>query len=463
MNNSVITILNNSKMNATQRQNILDAIDEFRKTDFDTPFQNNYKDAATTDNVVVADYSISELLAIARRAISQLDNILENGDWQILPSDNVPVASYGSLTLRTAIQNIRTYLSSANYESAASQIKALVYYEMKCGFWDQPKRIDLGIREFSLKKLEEKAHLTMAHTEVREAKVMSLIDELEKKKEEITDLISSKRKELEALKNNQAESTAILTNIKGTENSATSTKEIIESLNSKANNIVTSLKSIQEHYQKQIEENDGIISQAKESLSTFNADASSKLAQITSDYDSVSSNADQVRKMMGYIADGTLSHSFNKRKEDLKKQIYIWLVISIVTVVGAIGWVYVVFTCLSAETGYEWADIIINGIKSSPLFLMLGFSLAQYQKERNLLEEYAFRESVAVTLTAYLEQMPEKEDEDKRKMLISTVEQLYTKPVIANKEYELLKVDTKDISESAKTLKDIIATLVNRK
>lgn len=450
-------------MNATQRQNILDAIEEFRKTDFDTPFQNKYKDAATIDNVVVADYSISDLLAIARRAINQLDNILENGDWQILPSDNVPVASYGSLTLRTAVQNIRTYLSSASYESAAPQIKALVYYEMKCGFWDQPKRIDLSIREFSLKKLEEKAILTMAHTDAREEKVQSLIDELEKKRVEITDLISTKKKELETLKTNQAESSAILTNIKSTESSATSTKEAIETLNGKANNIVTALKSVQEHYQKQIEDNDGIISQAKESLNTFNTDASSKLAQITSDYDSVSGNAEQVRKMMGYIADGTLSHSFNKRKEDLKKQIHVWLGISLATLAGAVVWVYVVFTCLSAETGYEWADIIINGIKSSPLFLMLGFALTQYQKERNLLEEYAFRESVAVTLTAYLEQMPEKEDEDKRKMLISTVEQLYTKPVIANKEYDLVKFDTKDLSESTKTLKDIIDTLKGKK
>ena len=223
------------------------------------------------------------------------------------------------------------------------------------------------------------------------------------------------------------------------------------------------MKSVQEHYQKQTEENDGILSQAKESLNTFNADASSKIAQITSDYDSVSGNAEQVRKMMGYIADGTLSHSFNKRKEDLKKQIKLWLRVSIITVLVAIAWVCIVFTCLSANTGYEWADIIINGIKSSPLFLMLGFALAQYQKERNLLEEYAFRESVAVTLTAYLEQMPEKEDEDKRKMLISTVEQLYTKPVIANKEYDLVKFDTKDLSESTKTLKDIIDTLTGKK
>ncbi len=76
------------------------------------------------------------------------------------------------------------------------------------------------------------------------------------------------------------------------------------------------------------------------------------------------------------------------------------------------------------------------------------------------MEEYAFRESVAVTLTAYLEQMPNKEDEDKRKLLMSTVEKLYTKPVIANKEYEVLKLDSKDIVEVTKTLKRLVEEFI---
>lgn len=449
-------------MNATQRQSILDAIDDFKKSDFNAPFKNKYQDSATTDTIVVSDYSISDVFALARRAINQLEDFLQNGQWQIIPSDNIPMTSYANLTLKNAIINIKSYFLSATYESAVPQIKALIYYEMRCGFWEQPKRIDLGIRESSLKKLEERAVLTMAHTDAREEKVKLLIDELEKKRVEITDLISTKKKELETLKNNQSESNTILANIKNAQSNATSTYEAIEALKGNANTMVAAMKAAQEHYQEQIDENESVISQAKESLASFSSDANSKIKQITSDYDSVSSNTEQVRRMMGYIADGTLSHSFNQRKMDLKKQINIWLWISIATVVLAVGWVYVVFTCLSAETGYEWADIIINGIKSSPLFLMLGFALTQYQKERNLLEEYAFRESVAVTLTAYLEQMSE-EDDDKRKMLMSTVEQLYTKPVIANKEYDLIKFDTKDLSELTKTLRDAIDSLTGKK
>lgn len=450
-------------MNANQRQSILDAIVEFEKADFETPFKNKYKDTATFDSIVIADYSIDELFAMAKRAIAQLKEFLDNGNWQVVPSDNIPMSIYGNITLRNVIVSFTNSFKSAAYEQAATQVKSLVYFEMRCGFWDQPKRVELGIRESSLKTLEQRAELTMSHIDARENKVKLLIDELELKKLEIEKLINTKRQELEALKNNQSESNVILEKIKGAQQTATSAQTAIETLNGEANNIVTALKNAQTHIIDQIEINKETISQSKKALEDFREEATTKISKITSDFDSVSNNAEEVRKMMGYIADGTLSHSFNKRKEDLSTQITKWFWASVIIAVLAIGWVCVVFFWVGANTGSEWADILINGIKSSPLFFLLGFSISQYQKERNLMEEYAFRESVAVTLTAYLEQMPEKEDGDKRKLLISTVEQLYTKPVIANKEYGLLKFDSKDLSDTSKTLKELVEALLNRK
>ena len=450
-------------MNANQRQSILDAIVEFEKADFETPFKNKYKDTATVDSIVIADYSIDELFAMAKRAIVQLKEFLDNGNWQVVPSDNIPMPIYGNITLRNVIVSFTNSFKSAAYEQAATQVKSLVYFEMRCGFWDQPKRVELGIRESSLKTLEQRAELTMSHIDARENKVKLLIDELELKKLEIEKLINTKRQELEALKNNQSESNVILEKIKGAQQTATSAQTAIETLNGEANNIVTALKNAQIHIIDQIEINKETISQSKKALEDFREEATKKKKKITSDFDSVSTNAEEVRKMMGYIADGTLSHSFNKRKEDLSTQITKWFWASVIIAVLAIGWVCVVFFWVGANTGSEWANILINGIKSSPLFFLLGFAISQYQKERNLMEEYAFRESVAVTLTAYLEQMPEKGDEEKRRLLLSTVEQLYTKPVIANKEYGLLKFDSKALSETSKTLKELVEALLNRK
>ena len=450
-------------MNANQRQSILDAIVEFEKADFETPFKNKYKDIETLNSIVIADYSIAELFAMAKRSVSQLKEFLENGNWQIIPSDSIPIPLYGNITLRNVVINITNYLNSTSYDQVVAQIKPLVYFEMMCGFWDQPKRIELGIRDSSLKTLEQRAELTMSHIDAREDKVKLLIDELESNKAEIEKLINTKKQELETLKNNQSESNHILKDIQGVSKSATTELSAIKTHNKKAQTILDELETAQKKVEEQIKTSNTNITDSQNALDDFNSDATSKIAQIKSDYDSVSNNAEEVRKMMGYIADGTLSHSFNKRKDDLLKQITKWFWASMIITILAIGWVCAVFFCLSANTGSEWADILINGIKSSPLFLLLGFSISQYQKERNLMEEYAFRESVAITLTAYLEQMPEKEDGDKRKLLISTVEQLYTKPVIANKEYGLLKFDSKDLSETSKTLKELVEALLKRK
>ena len=450
-------------MNANQRQGILDAIVEFEKSDFEIPFKKKFENTETFDTIVVSDYTIAELLALAKRSISQLKELLENGNWQIIPSDNISLTSYGSISLRSTVRNITSFLNNADYNNAVTEIKPLVYYEIMCGFWEQPKRIELGIRESSLKTLEQRAELTMSHIDARESKVKSLIQDLESKKCEIEEIIRIKKQEFEALRQNQSDSNVLLANIKSTQDKATSSQETIESLNGQANNIVTALKSAQDHIQEQTKTNDDLIALSKKALEDFKTDAESKILRISSDYDSVSSNAEEVRRMMGYIADGTLSHSFNSRKEELSKRTNKWIWGCIITTILAISWVCAIFFWLSADTGYEWADIIINGFKSSPAFILLGFAISQYQKERNLMEEYAFRESVAITLTAYLEQMPSKEDEDKRNLLISTVEQLYAKPVIANKEYDLLKFDSKDIFETTKTLKELVETLLHKK
>jgi hypothetical protein len=53
-------------------------------------------------------------------------------------------------------------------------------------FWSIPKKIDLGVRESSLSKLEQRAALMMTHAEERQKKINDLIGEVEKIKEALT-------------------------------------------------------------------------------------------------------------------------------------------------------------------------------------------------------------------------------------------------------------------------------------
>lgn len=452
-------------MNTNQRQSILDAIVEFEKVDFETPFKNKYNNTATVNTIVVADYPIAELFAIAKRAVRQLREFLENGHWQLIPSDNIP-SPYGSLTLRNAVVNMTAYFKSASYEHAISQLKPLVYFEMQCSFWEQPKRIDLGIRESTLKTLEERAHLTMSHIDAREEIVTKLIADLEKKRKEFDDYINTKKQELETLRSNQSESNVLLEKINSTLKSATTSKDSIETLNGKANTIVTALESAQGQIKVQIKVNDDVILESKKALDEFEAEAKTKLSAITTDFKSVSNNADEVRKMMHFIKDGALAHSFNKRKRSIQISVIVWQVLSVVSAILMGLWIFVVFKCLNTNiaegsviensAAIVFANLFINIAKTSPMIVLFWFVLAQYKKERNLLEEYAFREAVAATLTAYLDQLDGETDKNKCTLLMNTVEKLYTKPTISRDEIISISLKSKDIADTAKHIKECV-------
>ena len=453
-------------MNTSQRQAILDTIEIFKKSNFEEAFKNRYKETANIHNVIVSEYSIAELFALTNRAIERLERFLNEGDWRILPSDNIPVFSYGTITLKNTITTIVNCFNSAMYEQAVPHVKSIVYFEMRSGFWNQPKRIELGIRESSLKTLEERAKRTMAHIDAREDKVQLLIETLDTKTKEIESLIKTKKQELETLKSNQSESNTILANIRNMLLNVTSTRNDIVKLKDDAKNTISHLDNLQTKIEEQVHIADDNIAESQKSLNKFNNEAKTKIDEIASSHKEVSTNAEEVRKMMHFIKDGALIHSFNKRKESIQKAVIAWQVLSIISALLMGGWIFIVFKFLNTSiaegsaiansAAIVFANLFINIAKTSPMIVLFWFVLAQYKKERNLLEEYAFREAVAATLTAYLDQLEGETDEHKRDLLVKTVNKLYTQPVITNSETLSISLRSKDIAEIAKSIKDIL-------
>lgn len=453
-------------MNTTQRQNTLDAIVSFQKADFYIPFKEKYGNEGTVDTITFSDYSVSELIALATRAVSQLESILNTNVWQVLPSDNIPLSIYGNVTLYTNISNITDRLLRANYKDAAFSIKAQIYFQMLYGFWEKPKTFERKIRESAISKLEHRVELSNSLIDAKVNRANSLIDELEKSKNDLENLINTKKQELETLKSNQSESNTTLESIRNTQKNANANLETIETLNGKANNIVTALESAQKHIQEQIKTNEDAISQSKQALEDFKADSDTKISKITSDYESVSNNADEVRKMMHFIKDGALAHSFNKRKNSIQTAVIVWQVLCVVSAILMGVWIFVVFKYLNTNiaegsiiensAAIVFANLFINIAKTSPMIVLFWFVLAQYKKERNLLEEYAFREAVAATLTAYLDQLNGETDNNKCTLLMNTVEKLYTKPTISRDEIISISLKSKDIADTAKHIKECV-------
>ena len=443
-------------MNSTQKQNVANAIQEFNSIEmqFEEIAAKKYQNEQSIDTIIIQDYTLTEIFSYSREVIKKISNRIEQDNWQILPN-NVSTPEFGQYQIHQCINEMRNGLVQANYDNCAQRLKALIYYATINGFWQIPQKIELGIRESSLAKLEERARLTMEHIDERAKTANTTIAQLNEKVEELNRLIAQKQQEFATLQTNQTQSNNLLNNITNFNKNAESFSTTIEQTRNKCNEILADLEKKQEKVTQQQNDIDKQIELANTNIQEFETNSKEKIDSIQSGYDSVSANVEEVRKMMGYIADGTLSHSFNKRKENIKRSEKIWMWVSLGTLLGLIAWVCVVFIWLSANTGIVWADILINGIKATPLAFAFGFALTEYSKERNLLEEYAFREAVAVTLTAYLEQLNGDNTDEQKKLLVNTVEKLYTKPIISNKEYKLFNFDTKDIAKTAEKVKEI--------
>lgn len=443
-------------MNLSQRQNTANAIQEFNSIEmqFEVIAAKKYQNEQSIDTIIIQDYTLTEIFSYSREVIKKISNRIEQDNWQILPN-NVSTPEFGQYQIHQCINEMRNGLVQANYDNCAQRLKALIYYATINGFWQIPQKIELGIRESSLTKLEERAQLTMEHIDKRAETANATIAQLNEKVNELNKLIAQKQQEFATLQSNQNQSNNLLNNITNINKNAEAHNNVVEQIKNKCNTILTDLEKKQEKVSQQQKDIDKQIETANSDLSGFETDSKEKIAAIQSGYDSVSSNVEEVRKMMGYITDGTLSHSFNERKKIIEKNEKNWMWISVASLVLLMVWICVIFIWLSANTGIVWADIVINGIKATPLVFAFGFALTEYAKERNLQEEYAFRESVAATLTAYLNQLDGEISEEQKGLLTSTVEKLYTKPIISNKEYKLFNFDTKDIAKTAEKVKEI--------
>ena len=443
-------------MNSSQKQNVANAIQEFNSTEtqFEVIAAKKFQNEQSLDTIIIQDYSLAEIFTYSREVIKKITDRIEQDNWQILPY-NISTPEFGQYQIQQCINEMRNGLVQADYDYCVQRLKALIYYATLNGFWLIPKKIELGIRQSTLTKLEERAQLTMEHIDKRAETANATIAQLNEKVNELNNLIAQKQQEFATLQSNQNQSNNLLNDITNLNKNAETFSATIEQTKNKCNEILTDLEKKQGIVTQQQNDIDKQIELANNNIQEFETNSKEKIESIQSGYNSVSANVDEVRKMMGYIADGTLSHSFNKRKENIKRSEKLWMWVSLGTLLGLIAWVCVVFNWLSANTGIVWADIIINGIKATPLAFAFGFALTEYSKERNILEEYAFREAVAVTLTAYLEQLNGENTEEQKNLLVTTVEKLYTKPIVSTKEYKMINIDTKDLAKTAESVKEI--------
>ena len=128
---------------------------------------------------------------------------------------------------------------------------------------------------------------------------------------------------------------------------------------------------------------------------------------------------EQVRNLLDPALAGSLSKAFDVRKKQISKQKWFWFLVLIISTGVAIYVTHDIIVFFSeiaknnANDKVEFKLIwLIRFLVLIPTYFLVGFSISQYNKERNLEEDYAHKATIAQALPSYSELIVDQQIKD---------------------------------------------------
>lgn len=453
-------------MNISQKQTILSEIETMQSFDFDNMILSQFPEHTDFNSIMFGNYNVLDFKSLFYKAITQLKTELESGLGLMLPNQENFHNDYGSLTLDVEMPNLRSYVSDVNNrDAAASLLNKLIYYQIRQGFWD---RSQIKQHNVNVDKLNA-AQLQLELVQKSLAANLKTFDSLKSKFDttlgEVETFFATKKQEMVEINRLLTEATNSNTRIAELVSSSTNKETEIDGILKNIKDKVASVTVSITEYETSFTTIQTDAATLKTQLETTIATALTDLEKSKQGIEFIESNRTEIVRLTGMAADGSLGYKFDKRQSDLESGLTLWKWgIPVVTVLSIL-WVLVVFTCLQAHTDNVWINLLINLLKTSPAFILMGFVFSQYSKERNLQEEYAFKSAVAMTLTAYSTMLEKKDNDDnktRQEMLLKSIQQVYAQPRIhSEKPDKIYSLNGKHLKDAIQTLSDAVKNFKN--
>ena len=290
----------------------------------------------------------------------------------------------------------------------------------------------------------------------------NLIQNLENAKNEVTSFLESRRQEFTTLVENQNTSTSTLQSINDVLTRATAIEvEIITLLKSQTDSKTTIEKEIEAN-QTNYKALNTELTTLQNSLTEMLETAKNGLITIVDSKTEIEKRIAESKRLLGLSADAALGGKFSIREGKVSKSLVLWRFAVGASVAVAIAWSVVVFKCLRTDTGLPYLDIVVNLVKTSPGFILMAYIMAQYNKERAIEEEYAFRAAISETINAYADLLAGHDGKDstnasRQIMLLDAIKQVYAKPQMHK------EADPKDFyKNSSKELLEVLKGLAKQ-
>jgi len=446
-------------MNIEERDRVLSIIKEIQRYNIAEEIGQYYDGSPDLNTMAIGRYPVNDFIHFFNKAITSLKSELESENYFFYPLQGhaQPIAS---IQIESLLNQMLNYLAIKNSPAIAGPLDPLITYEYYFGIWQlsshkihKPAEIQLTKKKFEIDFLSKKLDLSIE-------KLSISLSEVESAKNQVVTFLNQKQQELAQVATNLSKSntesqqiTQILTNARASE---TELNNIVTVQNEKLEQIKKEFENEQKSYAEFDVEVEAITKKLGETLKM----AEDKLVLSKEALLFIESKRNDIIKLTGFAADGTLGYKFDDRQSKILKGISLWKWgVPVVTIISII-WVVVVFTCLSAHFDNYWLTLIVNVFKTFPVFILMGFVFKQYNKERNLQEEYAFKAAVAMTITSYSDMLKD-QDTDKnttrQELLANVIKEVYTSPKLqADVKQKLLTFNTKDLKEAIMQLTGIL-------
>lgn len=453
-------------MTSRERDDILESIQNIRKLNFNKII-SEFSDAPLEQKEIIGEYSKEEYINIFNRTINQLDIELTNGMGTLLPSSLYINSEDGEIVPFEILGAIENLLIEGDLSSTLSLLKLLVYFQISLGFWD---RSSVNIHRPDSIAIEEMI-------EKNKANDYKLVKMIESAGEVLNNLISKDEEYVRVLSVVSGYSVAL----NDTLAAASSKRDSIDDELNVANNTVTKIQGILDVQENELSRAKSDFKERadehKELLNKFDlldteiksliaslkkeiTENKKSLSQAKEELDYIDSRKSDIERYTSMAADGSLGTKFDQRKSDLSKSVTGWAIVVGIMAFVSIVWSICVFTIFTHQSSNEWISFVVNFLKTAPAYFMLGFTINQYRKERNLQEEYAFKSAISMTLTAYSEMLSDADEPSNKAridMLARSIEQIYGSPRIHTEATKpLLSFNSRDVSNSLKSLVETI-------
>jgi hypothetical protein len=453
-------------MNITQRQEILDLIEKLDKFDM-----LGFLKAQGIDNIETYQYNdrvYSEFSTQFSRMNLQLKAEVNGRDYKFLPMIFNSNTEFGNINLT---QDLNELLSSikihGNEGGVVRTLDRLIFYQVAFGFWDRSsvnvhdsRTIDIKRKLSELSVLEEK--FKTQHEKIE--KDLTTVNDLSTQLKDGLTQISSNSGQIVVTKQ---ESDAFVLEIKRNLDDANVTKTQINALETTITEASNKIKSdINENSKKfnEIEiQNKALQDELMKSVEVALEDQKN----IRNTHTYIDSQRDQIAKMVGLATDGAIGYKFDERQKSIFKSSWFWKIAVPVSYIIAAIWIVIVFSILKSKMDNEWLNLVINSLKTTPVWFLVAFCTNQYKKEREFEEEYAFKSAVAMTITSYTSLLSNDDVNNmktKDQVLSKVLDNLYASPLKKEMErksvFRARKKVVSDMASKSKELEEILRPVI---